>query len=140
MDSMIHAIVDCALPSFLWNIFAIMISDIAMNLTLDDCFKILGVINIADKNKSFSKAQKTVALSLACLIGSILYTEYYRRNPSPNTQVILNKLQHELNTLKAKNAFMKNWLNNTLSKSDIIFQKIRVPTDFSYIRSLEQSH
>ena len=60
---MIHAIVDCALPAFLWNIYAIMISDIAMNLTLDDRFKILGVINIADKNKAFSKAQKIVAYS-----------------------------------------------------------------------------
>ena len=75
VDSMLHAIVDCALPSFLWNIYSIMIADIAMSLTLDDRFKVLGVLNKADlKKKPFSKAQKVVAYLLACIIRSVLYT------------------------------------------------------------------
>ena len=45
VDSMLHALVDCVLPSYLWNIYAIMLTDIAMVLTLDDRFKIMGVLN-----------------------------------------------------------------------------------------------
>ena len=50
-DSLIHAIVDCALPSYLWNIFSIMLTDIAMCIIPDDRFKILGIFKISDVNK-----------------------------------------------------------------------------------------
>ena len=135
---MLHAMIDCAVPAFLWNVYAIMLTNIAMVITLDDRFKILGVFNSAGSKKPFTKSQKSVTYSLACIIRSILYTEYYRRDLSPNTNVILKKLQQELSTLKAKNAYFKSWLNNSLSNSDIPFQKFKVPTDFSYMRTLEQ--
>ena len=95
-DSLLHTIVDCALASFLWNIFSIMIADIAMLITVDDRFKVFGLFNKADKNRGYSKAQKVVALSLACLIRSILYAEYYRCNETPNSSAILINLQQEI--------------------------------------------
>ena len=51
---------------------------------------------------------------------------------------MLNKILQELKILQAKNAFIKNWLNNSLSNSNILFQKIGVPTKFYYITSIEQ--
>ena len=137
-DSLLHAMVDCSLPSYLWNIYSIMITDIAMSLNLDDRFKVLGVFNKADAKKPFSKPQRVVAYSLACIIRALLYTEYYKQNESPNSSLILMKLQHEIDTLKARNIFFKKWLNNTLSHADLLFQKIRVPDDISYIRTIEQ--
>ena len=111
-----------------------------MILMLDDRFKVLGVLNGVDKKKSFSKAQKTVVYSLVCLIRSILYFEYYKRNPAPNTEYILHRLHDELEILKAKNAAFKNWINDALSKSDILLQKIEIPSNVSYIKSVEQSY
>ena len=34
--------------------------------------------------------------------------------------------------------FFKNWINNTLSRTEILLQKIEVPNNPSFIRSIEQ--
>ena len=98
-DSMIHALVDCALPSYLWNIFSIMLTDIAMCIIPGNRFKILGVLNKSDIEK-YSKTQVMVAYSLACIIRYILFSEYCKHNGSPNTLYILDKLRNELAILK----------------------------------------
>ena len=134
---MLHALIDCALPSYLWNIFAVMLTDIAMVLTLDDRFKIMGVLNKNDLNM-FSPTQVKVAMSLACIVRSILFSEYYKRNSFPNTQHILASLDFELNVLKEIGSFHCNWLNNSLSKSDLLLQRLHVPSHPNFIRTLEQ--
>ena len=73
-DSMLHAIIDCATPSYLWNIFSLILTDIAMVITVDDRFKLLGVLNKKDLNR-YSQTQIKVAFSLACVIRSILFSE-----------------------------------------------------------------
>ena len=55
--------VDCSLPTYLWNIYSIMLADIAMSLVLDDRFKVLGVLNKVDAKKPFTKPQLLVAYS-----------------------------------------------------------------------------
>jgi hypothetical protein len=137
LDSMLHAIIDCALPSYLWNIYALMLTDIAMVLTLDDRFKLMGVLNKKDINK-FSLTQVKVALSLACIIRSVLFSEYYKINSVPNTQQILCKLKSELTIMKGISSFYSKWLNNTLSKQEIILQKLQVPDHPPFIRTIEQ--
>ena len=72
-DSLLHAMVDCALPSYLWNIFSIMLTDIAMCFIPDDIFKVLGILKKYNGDKC-SKSQIRVAITLACIIRSIIYS------------------------------------------------------------------
>ena len=136
-DSLIHAMVDCALPSYLWNIYSIMLTDIAMCIIPDDRFKILGVLKKSDIDQ-YSKTQVKVAYSLACLIRSILFSEYYKRNGSPNTSYILDRLSNELSILKDIGSFYFNWIHQSLSSTDILMLKIKVPSHPPYMRSVEQ--
>ena len=50
-DSILNTLVDCAVPSFLWNLYALMLTDIAMLLTLDDRFKIMGIFDYKNIKK-----------------------------------------------------------------------------------------
>ena len=101
---MIHAMVDCALPSYLWNIYSIMLTDIAICMIPNDRFKLLGVLKKSDIEK-YSKTQVKVAYSLACLIRSILFSEYYKCNGSPHTSYTLYRLRNELSILKDIGSF-----------------------------------
>ena len=101
------------------NIFTVMLTDIAMVLTLDDRFKIMGILNKSDLN-IFSPTQIKVAMSLACIVCSIIFSEYYKQNSYPNTQQILANLDFKLTILKEISAFYSNWLNNSTSKTDIL--------------------
>ena len=49
-DSMLHALIDGALPSYLQNIFAIMLTDLAIVLMIDNRFKHISVLNKNDIN------------------------------------------------------------------------------------------
>ena len=112
-----------------------MILDIAMNITLNDRFKLLGVLNNNDQNK-FSKSQLHVIYSLAYIIRSVIYSEYYKCNSSSNTEYIIDKLKSELDVLKAKSSFFSDWINRSLSRTHILLQKISVPNNPNYIRSV----
>ena len=48
---MIHALVDCALPSYFFNNFSIMLTNIVMCIIPDDKFNILGVLKKSDVEK-----------------------------------------------------------------------------------------
>ena len=114
-----------------------MLTDIAMVLTLDDRFKIMGILNKNNLN-IFSSTQIKVAMSLACIVPSILFSEYYKWNSYPNTQQILTNLDFELTILKEIGPFYSNWFNNSISKADILLQCIHVPCHPTFIRILEQ--
>ena len=72
------------------------------------------------------------------MIRSILFSEYYKRNNAPNTQHILALLKSEINVTKGISLFCSNWINDTLSETDILLQKINVPNHPDFIRSIEQ--
>ena len=88
-----------------------MLTEIAMCIIPDDRFKILGVLKKSDIEK-YSKTQVKVAYSLACIIRSILFSEYYKHNGSPNTLYILEKLQCELSILKDIGSFFSKWFDH----------------------------
>ena len=77
-------------------------------------------------------------MSLACIIRSVLYSEYYKRNSYPNTQHILESLKSELAVLKEIGSFYSQWLNSSLSKPELLFYCLSVPQHPSFIRSIEQ--
>ena len=83
--------VDCAVPAFAWNLYSLMLTDIGMIINMDDRLKIMGVMNSPDLDK-YSKTQHAAAHSLACIIRSVLYSEYYARNVSPNMNIILDTI------------------------------------------------
>ena len=116
---------------------SIMLTDIAMCIIPDDRFKILGIFKKSEVDK-YSDSQVRVAYSLACTIRSILFSEYYKHNSSPNTLAILEKLKNELSILKDIGSYYQKWLNRSLSKVDILLLKIDVPKHPSFIRNIEQ--
>ena len=68
-----------------------------------------------------------VAYSLACIIRSILFSEYYKCNGSPNTLYIIDKLRNEIAILKDIGSFYNNWINRSLSSADFLLLKMNVP-------------
>ena len=108
-----------------------------MVITVDYRFKLMGVFNNKDINR-FSQTQIKLAYSLACIIRSILYSEYYKHNKAPNTQHIIAQLNSEIMVTKGISSFCTGWINETLSKTDILLQKILVPPYPDFIRTIEQ--
>ena len=106
--------------------FSIMSTDIAMYIIPDDRFKVLGILKNSDSDK-YSKSQIRVALSLACIIRSIIFSEYYKHNSSPNTLFILDRLIDELSILKDIGSYYHNWLNRSLFHVDLLLLKLHVP-------------
>jgi hypothetical protein len=72
LDSMLHALINYALSSYLWKIYAFILTDVVTALTLDDRFKLMSVLNNKDTNR-YSQMQIRVALSLACIIRLVLF-------------------------------------------------------------------
>ena len=77
-------------------------------------------------------------MSLACIIRSVLYSEYYKRNSYPNTQQILASLNSELSALKEIGSFYSQWLNSSLSKPELLLHRLSFPQHPSFMRSVEQ--
>ena len=60
------------------------------------------------------------------------------QNCHPNTQQILSNLNAELTVLKGIRDFHCRWINNSISKSDILLQYVYVPQHPLFIRTIEQ--
>ena len=90
------------------------------------------------ESDKYSKSQIRVALLLACIIRSIIFSEYYKRNSSPNTLFILDKFIDELSILKDIGSYYHNWLNRSLSHIDLLILKLHVPKHPNFIRTIEQ--
>ena len=79
-----------------------------------------------------------VAYSLACIIRSILFSEYYKCNGSPNTLYIIDKLRNEIAILKDIGSFYNNWINRSLSSADFLLLKMNVPKNPTFMHTIEQ--
>ena len=86
----------------------------------------------------YSKSQVRVALSLDCIIISIIFSEHYKHNSSPNTLFILDRFIDELSILKDIGSYYHNWLNRSLSHIDLLILKLHVPKHPNFIRTIEQ--
>ena len=86
----------------------------------------------------YSKSQVRVALSLDCIIISIIFSEHYKHNSSPNTLFILNRPIDELSIFKDIGSYYHNWPYRKLSHVDLSLLKLHVPKHPYFIHTIEQ--